>query len=346
MPGRFPPPPEYSPPPGNAPGAGGPYPLDIGRIFELTFSLFRFGWRTYLAAAFLIMIPVAIVFAIAGLYTSSAARTWYEQIQDLAAGQTVTLDSSFLVVLGFGLIVGVLFAIGTFVAETAVTHAAYATYNGQPAGAGRATRFALGRLGALAAAYLVTFLASLGIVFVGVFVASLLFFATSSGGRITQGPGVFFALVIFVAALAALIFITIRWALIVPVIVIERIGGVAALRRSWRLVSGSTWRVLGYLLVFGLVFGLIAGVLTFALTIIVDPASLIPRSPGELPRSTRHGRSSSALGSSIISVLVMPFTAIGMMLLYLDLRWRRGESLTPEADASSIPPEVPDLPTG
>ena len=47
-------------------GSGGQYPLDMGRIFELTFSLFRFNWRTFVVAALLVMIPVSALLAVVG----------------------------------------------------------------------------------------------------------------------------------------------------------------------------------------------------------------------------------------------------------------------------------------
>ena len=190
----------------------------------------------------------------------------------------------------------------------------------------------------LSAAYLITFLASLGIAIIGGLIATLLILATSSGGEITGGPGVFFALVIFVAAFAALVLLTIRWALVIPVIVVEGLGPVAALRRSWGLVSGSSWRVLGYLLVFGLLFGLVADCITFALTLIVNPASLTTRVLTVAPDPFRLAVVN--FGGNIISAALMPFTAIGMMLLYMDLRFRKGEPVSQPGEA------VANRPTG
>jgi Membrane domain of glycerophosphoryl diester phosphodiesterase len=344
MPGRFPPPPDDGQPGPRMPtGPGGTspgqYPLDIGRIFELTFSLFRFNWRTFVVAALIVMIPVAAVLAVAGYFTSSATADWYAQLQDLALGRPTTLPSmDTILVLLVGLLIGALAAIGAFVAEAAVTRAAVGTYNGERPNAVGSVRFAVAKLHVLGGAYLLTFLASLGIAFIGVVIASLLVIATSSDGQITRGPGVFFGLVIFVAAFAALILLTVRWALVIPVIVIEGLGPVAALRRSWGLVSGSSWRVLGYLLAFGLLFGLVAALLTFALTVIVSPASLTARS---LTATIDPARLAIVnFGGNLINAVLMPFTAIGMMLLYMDLRFRKGEPV-PQPGAA-----VPDRPAG
>jgi hypothetical protein len=61
MPGQFPPPPEpgwsspYAMPP------GGRFPLDVNSVFSLTFSLFRFRRRTFIAIALAILLPAALV---------------------------------------------------------------------------------------------------------------------------------------------------------------------------------------------------------------------------------------------------------------------------------------------
>ena len=45
------------------------------------------------------------------------------------------------------------------------------------------------------------------------------------------------------------VIIEIRWSLALPVVMLERLGPKASLGRSWRLVRGSAWRVLGITLV-------------------------------------------------------------------------------------------------
>ena len=87
-------------------------------------------------------------------------------------------------------------------------------------------------------------------------------------------------------------------------------------------MSGSSWRVLGYLLIFGLVFGLVASLLTFVLTVIVNRQSLYRDGHGG-DRSCAHGVVN--FGGVLIGALLMPFPAIGMTLLYIDLRFRKGE---------------------
>ena len=336
LPGPPPPPPASGPPVGYAPQPTGHYPLDINRVFELTFSLFRFNWRTFLQIALLVMMPVSVILAVSSLYTSSAATDWLAQLQQLSQGGAIDMSAFPWAVVGVGLLVGLLVAIGAWVAQAALTHAALNTYGGAAADTRRSVRFAFSRLGTIAGAYLLTFLAGVAVVFVGAIVATLLFLTTWSGGRIVPGIGVFLGLIVFVASFAALIFISIRWTLALPVIVAEGGGARKALGRSWRLVSGSSWRMLGYLLAFGLPFGLIAALLTLVLTLAVDPQSLSMTALANPIDPVRVMILN--FGSGIISALFMPFPAIGMTLLYLDLRWRRGEPVPQPGETVPSPP--------
>jgi hypothetical protein len=94
MPGRFPPPPDsgpsWTPPPEGpdwqAPTPRGFYPLDISRVFELTFSLFRHRWRTLVGLALLVMVPLSLVDA-AGTLLFGTDPDWYVRVSQLPVNQ-------------------------------------------------------------------------------------------------------------------------------------------------------------------------------------------------------------------------------------------------------------------
>jgi hypothetical protein len=111
------------------------------------------------------------------------------------------------------------------------------------------------------------------------------------------------------------------WAMAAPALLLEDLGVFAALSRSYRLVRGSFWRVVGI----GLLTTLIAYIIRQLFTI---PFSLI----GTV---VAGARGSDSFGSTLIQLLigdigavlagavVFPFTAGVTALLYLDLRMRR-----------------------
>jgi len=126
------------------------------------------------------------------------------------------------------------------------------------------------------------------------------------------------------------------WAVLAPVIVVERAGVVAAFRRSRELVRGNGWRVFAVIVLFfllqALVSGIIAGVFTVAWDTVVG----------------------SALASLVSSVLIAPLSAIASAILYLQLRQVHGESpVSAGAEPASaarpvfappVPPDPPERP--
>jgi hypothetical protein len=67
-----------------------------------------------------------------------------------------------------------------------------------------------------------------------------------------SGAGFFVPLMFFVA-MPVIFYVTIRWVLISPVMIVEGLFGLSALRRSAELVMGVWWRTLGIIIVAALV---------------------------------------------------------------------------------------------
>ena len=97
------------------------------------------------------------------------------------------------------------------------------------------------------------------------------------------------------------VFLLVRWVVAVPAIVIERLGPLHGMRRSWRLVKGHGWHVLAAV-VTTLLIGFVVG---WGLSV----AS---------PRDTLWRGVLAGVGDTI----VIPFVALVYSLLYLDLRAR------------------------
>lgn len=143
------------------------------------------------------------------------------------------------------------------------------------------------------------------------------------------------AILVIVAVLIIvplLIFILISLFFVNQVIVIEGKYYVSALRRSYDIVQGSWWRVLGLVLLFGLI-----GLMLYI------PVWLLSAAASSLSREL--GFVVSAVGGA----LVQPPFAIVAILLYFDLRVRKEgytlEALAremglPPADPSQSPPRV------
>jgi hypothetical protein len=148
--------------------------------------------------------------------------------------------------------------------------------------------------------------------------------ALASGERPRAGPALVagveaFAPVFFAVVLAALgiaaglvlivpgIYLLVRWYFVAPVVVVERVGALAALRRSGELVRGHWWRTLGILLLTNLAAALPALVIAVPFDVLAAEA----------------GREAWSLAGSVLAeALIAPFTVLVATLLFYDLRVR------------------------
>ena len=336
LPGQFPPPPEFGPsaPSPYSPGAGSHFPLDVNRLFSLTFSLYRHRRRLFVAIALLILVPAALVQVVTESVTADSFTTLTLQMQVLARGGTPQLPDNLFPLIGLSLLASAVYGIATYVAQVAITKAALNTYSGLEATASESVRFGVRKILTVAAAYLVSIAASFAVIFFGLLIAS---FAFATGA----GIGPFLGLVMFVSAVAVLLFLSVRWSLIVPVIVFEDRGALETLGRSWRLVAGSSWRVLGYVIAFALLLFVIGIALAFVVGLIVAVVLAISRSSISIESLSPL----ISLGSAILIAALVPIPAIGMMLLYLDLRFGKGESVPQPGRAPEAAPLPPGPPT-
>ncbi|HEX8496104.1 MAG TPA: hypothetical protein VF661_02825 [Actinomycetales bacterium] len=130
------------------------------------------------------------------------------------------------------------------------------------------------------------------------------------------------------AAIVVTILLYVRLAFAAPALLLEGLGVVPALRRSWRLVSGSWWRVFGILLLTGIIatvangllqtpFSLVGGVLAGVLA----PAS--GSSAADMAPTLIITTVAGNIGTVIASTVSAPFSAAVTALLYIDLRIRR-----------------------
>jgi hypothetical protein len=151
------------------------------------------------------------------------------------------------------------------------------------------------------------------VVFVLLMVAITLYASASAG--LVLGLSLLF-IVVFVCYY---LFFRTRFALASPAVVLEGKGPIEAMRRSWHLVTGDFWRVLGIMLLTSLLVSLVAGVLSVPFTI---AGTLL----GMLGTGTAANAIVSAVliaaGATVGAMITYPFEAGVAGLLYADRRMR------------------------
>jgi hypothetical protein len=118
------------------------------------------------------------------------------------------------------------------------------------------------------------------------------------------------------------IFLAVRFVVVAPVVLVEGRHGTEALARSWALVRGNGWWVLGTMFVLALIVGVLGTVIQL---------------PAEAAAKAADAQALSLAGTIVGQVLGLPFSAVGTILLFFTLRAReRGRTgAAPESPASS-----------
>jgi hypothetical protein len=116
-----------------------------------------------------------------------------------------------------------------------------------------------------------------------------------------------------------MLFVVTRLTLAPAALVLERLRVVDALRRSWRLVRGDSWRVFGIVLLTQLVIGVVSAVVSVPFAI--GGVALAVLGAGSL-LAVVGTAVLLAVGQVLASILTYPFTAGVYGLLYADRRMR------------------------
>jgi hypothetical protein len=133
---------------------------------------------------------------------------------------------------------------------------------------------------------------------------------------IVAAIGVLVGFVFFIVP--ALVLITF-WSVAVPVIVVERPPGLAALGRSWELVRGNGWQVFGVIVLFVVALSLLVGGIDYA--------------------AESAGTGVGLAVTVVLGVLTQPIPALGAAVIYFALRDRgTPASIPPPPPPSEAPP--------
>lgn len=118
----------------------------------------------------------------------------------------------------------------------------------------------------------------------------------------------------FIALVIPFIWLAVAWSLCVPALLFERLGGVKALGRSFRLVQGRWWPMLGALLCAYLLAGYIA------LLVVLLPSEL---ANWIAPDNDLVTAIAAVIGGTLSQVITTPYLAAVITLLYFDQRVRK-----------------------
>jgi hypothetical protein len=278
-------------------------PLGIGEILDAGIKLFLRHWRTLVISVIGLILPVQILSA---LVTASVAPEQFD-LTSTESGVQDGEEAEFLIGQG---VIALLSVISVLLATAVCFKAVADAYLGVEPEWRRSLRFAVRRLGGL-----------LGVAIVGGILVGLATIALVVPG----------------------IWLFVMYSVAVPAMLLERIGPVQALRRSFRLVRGRWWSTAGTLLVGYLLIGIIGALVSGAIMVIPSVVA---------EDNTLVGALGAVVGGTVGSVLTTPYSAAVVTLLYFDLRVRKegldlqliaeGAGVERDPDAPLPPPLVAD----
>ncbi len=310
-------------------------PLSLGELLDRTFTLYRNNFWLFIG---IMALPEIIIIAIYLPFTMFSGMA-----AGVQPGSDPVQAAKMFVLLGGFAIAGVVMAVGSgfmySLALGATTVAVSEVYFGRPAtirGTYRAVRRKFWRLvGVVFSVFVRVF----GVMF-GMFVLfGVLMGAIAAVAKGSQTLLIILAVVVvFLGMLGSIVlavWLSLRYGVAVPAVVLEDVTVGAALKRSVLLTRGHRGRVFLTFLLMSLIAGVIAGVFQWPFFIAIIFAE-------------KHGhaslwlRSLSTISGGIGAILSGPLLMIGLSLLYYDVRVRK-EALDIQMMMANLAP-VPTAP--
>jgi Membrane domain of glycerophosphoryl diester phosphodiesterase len=328
--GQLPPPSWGAPPSGQPPSWGPPSrppagivplrPLTVGEILDGSFQAVRSNARTMVGTAAAVVAAVTVV-------SLAPQALLLDRLKDnpyFTQGPQAPLADQLDALTGIGesrAVPSVLTFVAVTMLEALLIVPVSEAVLGRRMDAGQMWRRARGRLPAALGLALLTGLltAAAAVLALAPGIAALL------AGSLLDNEvfGVALLLAGVAGAVVLAIALYVRWSLAAPALILESAPVTTAMRRSWRLVNGSAWRVLGILLLAGIIVSIGQAVITVPVGLLAGlPAAGQPSQYASLP-VTFAQLLISGVGTIVAGAVFYPFSAAVSALLYIDLRMRR-----------------------
>jgi hypothetical protein len=270
--GSTPPPP---PPPPPSAGGGGQIPQrGLGDLLSEAFEVYKANAAKLVTIVAIVVVPLSLISNLLRYVVFKPALT---TSTTTIGGRTFTTTNiasgSFGAFVGGALVAAAIAIIITAVLQAALTRGAALASVGDPVDAEASYRYGFHKFGSV------------------LLISILVGLVVAVGFILLIVPGVIFLTMLAVA---------------IPSLIVEDRRGTDAMGRSWNLVKGSFWHVLGTIVVAAIITGIIGSIL-----------GLLGGSNWFL----------QWIFGSIAQIITAPFTALVAILLYVDLRVRH-ENLT------------------
>ena len=303
-------------------------PLSIGEIISGAFESLRANPKAMFIPALIVMSVLGVISAVLSFTSSlgldSLLTSSTSDPESVVVGldlTTSTSPASFLTTLLGSGATTLLMSLASTVLTGLLIVAVSRSVLGRLATPGEVWQRTRSRVWALIGQSLLTSLIVYGVLAVGtgVTVAASVGMFTTFGSQRSAPLTVVFALAIVVLALTTVCltaFLWVRLSMAPAVLVLENVGVLTAMSRSWELTRQGFWRVFGVLV-------LAAIISNVAVSVVGGVTGIVAGIVGAIIGSFALVSALSSLLGALLSAVIMPFTAAVTALTYIDLRMRR-----------------------
>lgn len=275
-------------------------------------------------------LPALVVMSVIGLVSALLSELSMRSLDSLASTldsgadpteeQLASIVGGSLATMGTTALEGLISTIATAVLTGLLIVAVSRSVLGRVATPGEVWERTRGRVWALIGQSLlislITGLVAVVLIGAAVLLAVVIISSASDSSTTAVVLAVLAAIILGLGAVVAALFLGVRLSLSSAALILENVGVLDGIRRSWRLTRGSFWRVLGILVLAGLiqavVTGLLGGIASMVSTVITATA------PSQVALATAV----TTFIATVLSALILPFTASVTALTYIDLRMR------------------------
>jgi hypothetical protein len=311
-------------------------PMSLGDLFDRWFKLIGKTWLRSLILSLIILGPASLIFAVC----MDSAFGRIAAMIDFDARDLESMDFAPLIELVVWFVIGLkLFILGTIATTVAITGVSCAEMTGKP----------FSWQDALRSAFAMPFWRVIGQYILLGFGFGILIgipYALIIAGIASESVGLgLFGGFLLMVLIPGVIYLSVNFAFIIPATVAEDETIIGAFRRSWNLVRGHWWRTLGILILMSIA-------VSFAISVVMTPLYLIVmwdffQAYFDMLGSLGSGEPDPAFAREMISSLGFAFgivnaissiaqmivTPLYTVVLYFDLRARKGEFSQPSTPA-------------
>lgn len=291
-------------------------PLMFGEILDGSFQAIRSNAKAMLGAALLAQTIAAVLTAVLTAFSAASAaslETWAEGLTEQELVPVVLTFASGVV------LVSVLTVFLSVVLQGAMVVPVARSVLNRPTGFRQMWSLTRSRAGALIR--LAALLVGGGVLVALLFVALAVLLLGAVGG-----VGALILVPLGLAFFVLYVWIYIKLMVAPAAVVVEELGALAGIRRSWELTRNSWWRLLGITLVVGIMAGIIAQIVTIPVSLLSGFYTSVVSPHGGAEQAITVAvvaGVATAIVGAMVGAVGFAFQTSVMALLYLDLRMRR-----------------------